>query len=264
MISKNRGETSSRYTGRAEHFSNGVNKFLYLVIVFFFVLFPLDKALCEPDEAPVNWQLNVKWEDVPLSEISLPDTRFRILDGYADVFLTIDNPQSSGQPSLKAEGRIEQCKIYLSGQDEELDQINGDFVIEDKQLNVNSLEGKFKDIAFNAEFNVNLISPYPFDVKIKAEDAAMNEIARLFPVLMPFCSKIKTPAEAEFNAQGVFPGGPVEMGVTFQEALICSVLMSNVEISFLWEGSKVLVRNFSANLDEGRISGEGEIILNTK
>ena len=40
--------------------------------------------------------------------------------------------------------------------------------------------------------------------------------------------------------------------------------MNNVEISFIWDGNKVIVRNFSANLDEGKISGEGEIFLNTK
>ena len=75
---------------------------------------------------------------------------------------------------------------------------------------------------------------------------------------------IKTPAEAEFNINGVLPSGPLEGTVTLQEVSLYSLLMNNVEISFIWRDNKIIVRNVSANLSEGSISGEGEIILNTK
>ena len=97
------------------------------------------------------------------------------------MFLTVDNSELSNGVSYKAEGNIDKCKIYLSEWNEEINQINGSFVIKDKELNVSSLEGQFKNTPFTAQANINLTSPYPFDAKIKAKDIILEEISSFFP-----------------------------------------------------------------------------------
>lgn len=186
------------------------------------------------------------------------------MEGHGNVSLSLDNSQlPNNKISYSAEGSIDKCKVYLSEWNEEIYQIKCNFVIKDKKLEVSSLEGQFKDIPFTAQVNVNLISPYPFDVNVKAKDVIIEEITSFFPVLKTY-TMVKTPAEAEFNINGVLPSGPIEGTITLQEASLYSILMNNVEISFVWDNNKVIVKNVSANLNEGKISGEGEIFLNQK
>jgi len=244
-------------------------------LILFILLLPHTEILCEPQKAPssgiqtdsdwypFSWKLNIKWKDVPLAEIPIPYPKIKVMEGYGNVSLTLDNFKLPSKISYSAEGNIDKCKIYLSKWNEEIHQIKANFVIKDKKLEVSSLEGQFKDIPFTAQANVNLTSPYPFDAKVKAEDIIIEEITSFFPLLKSY-SMIKTPAEAEFNINGVLPSGPLEGTITLQEASFYSLLMNNVEISFVWRDNKVIVRNISANLSEGTISGEGEIILNTK
>ncbi len=219
--------------------------------------------MCEPQKAPIGWQLNLKWKDIPLSEISLSDTKIKVLEGYGNASLTLYNSGSTNEVSYRAEGNIDKCKIYLSEWEEEISQIKGSFTIEDKELKVDLLEGQFKNAPFSAQANINLISPYPFDAKIKAKDVELEEISHFFPALKNL-SRIKAPAEAEFNIKGVLPSGPVEGTAILQGVSLYSVLMNSAEISFIWRDNKIIFRNFSANLTEGTISGEGEIILNQK
>jgi hypothetical protein len=243
-----------------------VNKLIYLSKILLFVslvLLPTSGILCEPQKAPVNWQLNLKWKDVPLSEISLPDTKIKVLEGYGNASLTLYNSESNNEISYRAEGNIDKCKIYLSEWEEEISEIKGGFTIDDKELKVNFLEGKLKGIPFTAQANINLISPYPFDAQIKAKDVELEEISHFFPALKNY-SRIKAPAEAEFNIKGVLPSGPIEGTAVLQGFSLYSVLMNSTEISFVWYDNKIIFRNFSANLPDGTISGEGEIIFNTK
>ncbi len=244
-----------------------MNKLINLASIALFIpfilLIPPTEVLCEQPKVSVDWQLNIKWQDVPLAEIPITDTRIKFIDGHANIFLTVDNSELSKGVSYKAEGVIDKGKIYLSEYDIEIDQLKGGFVIENKELKMDSLEGQFKSIPFNLQGNISLIPPYPFDTKIKAKDVVLEEISTVLPFLKKY-SDIKVPAEAEFNVKGMLPSGPVEGTVNLQEALAYSILMNNVEISFVWDGNKVLIKNFAANLDEGKISGEGEIFLNIK
>lgn len=202
-------------------------------------------------------------EDVPLTEIPLPDTRIKILDGYMDLSLGFYKSESSKEVSLMAEGNIDKGKIYLSEWDEQITQIKGNFIIEDKELRIDSLHGQFKDFPLSSQAHVDLNAPYPFDVDVKANGMSLEAISSFFPFLKDY-TMIKTPAEVEFSIHGVLPDGPIEWLITLQEAFVYSVLMSDVELSFFWDGNKVIVRNFSANLDEGKISGEGELHLKQK
>ena len=238
-----------------------MNKFLNLVLLILFVLIlPQTEILCESQKPPVNWQLDIKWENVPLTEIPITDTSIRFIDGHADVFLTVDNSELSKGVAYKAEGTVNNATIYLPKWEEEINKINGSFAIENRELTVTSMEGQFKSIPFNAEGNLKLTTPHSFTAKVKAKDVILEELTSFFPFLKNY-STIKTPADAEFNISGVFPSGPVEGTISFQEALAYSILMNNVEISFVWDGNKAVIRNFSANLSEGKISGEGEIHL---
>ncbi len=226
-------------------------------------MFPAALVLCQPSENPVNWQFSIKWEDVPLTEIPLSDTKIEILDGYANGSFLFYKSDSSDEVLLDAEGNIEKGKIYLQKWDKEISEISGNFVIKDRKLKINPLTGQLKNTPFNAQATIDLIFPYSFDVNVKAKGVILEEISSFLPFLKDY-SAFKLPAEAQFDVKGFLPNGPFEIMALFQEVALYSVLMNNVKISFVWLDNKVILKNFNANLDEGKISGEGEIILNQK
>ena len=199
-------------------------------------------------------------EDVPLIDIPTPDTKIKVLDGYVDLSLGFSKSESSDEVSLIAEGSVDKGRIYLSEWDEQIEQIRSRFVIRDKKLEVNSAQGQFRNFPLSGQASIELVSPYPFNADIEAKGMSLEAISSFFPFLKDY-TMIKTPAKVQFSIQGILPDGPIEWLITMQETLVYSVLMSDVEISFLWDGNKVVVRNFSANLDEGKISGEGELHL---
>lgn len=234
-----------------------------IILFVCFIIFTTTFALCQTPENPINWQFSIKWEDVPLSEIPLIDTKIEILDGHANVSLIFYNSEFSDEVFLSAEGNIDKGKIYLQKWDEEISQISGNFIVKDKNLQISLLTGKLKDAPFDAQATISLISPYPFDASVKAKGVILEEISSFFPFLKDY-NTFKSPADAQFNAKGILPVGPIEIMAIFKEVALYSVLISNVEISFVWLDNKIILKNFSANLDEGKISGEGEIILNQK
>jgi hypothetical protein len=234
-----------------------------IILFVCFVIFTSALALCQPPENPVNWQFSIKWEDVPLSEIPLQDTRIKILDGYTNMSFLFYKSDSSDEVLLSAEGNINEGRIYLQEWDKEISQINGNFIVKDKKLKVISLTGNLKDAPFSAQATIDLASPYLFDANVKAKGVILEEISSFLPFLKDY-SMFKSPAEAQFNAKGVLPAGPIEIMAIFQEMALYSVLMNDMKISFVWQNNEIILKNFSANLDEGKISGEGEIIINQK
>jgi len=234
-----------------------------IILFICFIIFSTTLALCQPAKNPANWQFSLQWEKIALSEVPIPDTRIKIIDGYANVSFLFYKSDLSDEVLLSAEGNIEQGKIYVQQWDEEISEISGDFIIKDNQLKVSPLKGKFKNTPFDAEAIIELVSPYPFDAKVKAKGVMLEELSSFLPFLKDYVA-LKSPAEAQFNVQGVLPAGSIEFEAILQEVVLYSVLMSNMNISFVWSDNKIMLKKFSADLDEGKISGEGEIILNQK
>ncbi len=220
-------------------------------------------VLCQPSENNVNWQFSIKWEDIPLSEIPLLDTRIQVLDGRANVFFLFYKSELSEEVLLKAEGNINEGRILLNEWDKEINHLNGSFTVKDKKLNIGPLKGELGTAPFDAQAEMDLVVPYPFQVNVKAEGVLLEEISSFFPFLKDY-SAFKLPAEAQFDVKGFLPNGPFEIMTIFQEAALYSVLMNSVEMSLVWFDNQIILKNFSASLNEGKISGEGEIILNQK
>jgi hypothetical protein len=245
---------------------NKLFNLLSLLLFVYFVLFPTSKVLSESQESPLlNWQLNIKWKDVPLSDIPSPHEKINLKSGKVDISFTISN--SGKGTSYKAEGNIIDGVVYVSQWKEEINNIEGGFILKDNNIEITSLKGNFRDIPLTAEGQIGLDSPYPFKAKITAKDVTVDGISPLFPFIEPHVGpykKIKTKGEMDFVVDGVLPPGPFEGKLILQEASLYSMLMNNVEISFIWHDNKVIVKNISANLSEGKISGEGEIIINQK
>ncbi len=231
------------------------------ILFFSFLLLPVSLALCQNNSNTIDWQFSIKWQDIPLSEIPFSDTRLTILDGRANVFLTFYKPKLSDKVLLTAEGNIYNGKIILNEWDKEITTLNGNFNIKDKKLNIAPLTGNLGSAPFDAQAEMDLTSPYPFQANIKAKGILLEEISSFLPFFKNY-DTLKIPAEAQFDVKGSLQGGPVGIKTTFQEAALYSVLLNNVEISFVWRDNKLILKNLYANLDEGRISGEGELILN--
>jgi hypothetical protein len=211
----------------------------------------------------MDWQFSLKWEDFPLSEIPLVDTKILVLDGRANISFLFYQTESSDEVLLKAEGNMQEGRIYLKQWDEEISRINGTFTIKDKKLNIDSLRGELHAAPFEARAQMELVPPYPFSASLNAKGVLLEEISPFFPFLKDY-NAFKLPAEAQLDAKGSLADSPFEITAFFQEAALYSLLMKNVEMSFIWYDNQLILKNFYANLDEGKISGEGEIILNRK
>ena len=148
-----------------------------------FVIFPAALALCQPASNPINWQFSIKWEDVPLSEIPLLDTKIQILDGRANVLFLFYKSELSEEILLKAEGDVNNGKILLNEWDKEINQLSGSFTVKDKKLNIGPLTGKLGTAPFDAQAEMDLIPPYPFQVNVKAKGVLFEEISSFFPFL---------------------------------------------------------------------------------
>ncbi|MDD5454279.1 MAG: hypothetical protein PHW62_02110 [Candidatus Ratteibacteria bacterium] len=234
-----------------------------IILFFSFLFVPVNLILCQNVFNNIDWQFSIKWEDIPLSEIPLLDTNIQILDGRADVFFAFSKFELSDEVSLKAEGNITNGKILLNKWNEEISQLNGSFTIEDKKLNIAPLTGRMDAAPFAARAEMDLVPPYFFQANVNAESVLLEEISSFLPFLKDYTA-FKLPAEAQFDIKGSLREGPLELTTIFQEVALYSVLLSNVEISFNWLDNKLILKNFYANLGEGRISGEGKLILNQK
>lgn len=233
-------------------------------ILFFLILFFCPTLiLCQNTQNPLNWQFSIKWEDVLLSEIPLVDTEIQILDGHANALFLFYKSGNCDEVLLKAEGLIENGKIHLNKWNENISQINGNFAIKDNKLYIGPLTGTLNTVPFDAQAEMDLVSPYPFCANISAKSVFIEEISSFVPFLKDYIA-FKSPAEARFDIQGDLLKGPFAIDAFFREMALYSILMKNVKVSFIWLDNEVILRNFQANLEEGKISGEGQIILNTK
>ncbi|HIE43441.1 MAG TPA: hypothetical protein EYP78_01415 [Candidatus Omnitrophica bacterium] len=239
-----------------------------LVLLFFIVPLFLCEAIASEDEQEslpafpggkyLNWEVKAHWKEILLPQIPLPFEKVELRDGNVEVLLTIQSWRNG--ILYKATGKIEKCKIYLPEWKEEVHNIKATFTLKDKRIDAPSVEGKFRDIPFTAKLRLSLTPPYPFEAEVKAKNVTIEDAFPFLPFLKPY-RMIKAGGEVEATIRGTVPLEDFEGILTFQEASLYSVGMSNVRVSFNYRDSTLEVKDLSVHLGEGRISGEGQILL---
>lgn len=246
---------------------NKIHKLLNCFSSVFLLLFFCGYAFASPqDSLPINWKLNIKWKDIPLSEINLPYEKVDLKDGKLDLSFII-NRQSNSEISYEGQGNITDGIIYLAQWDDEILNIEGAFTFKEKKVEISSCKGIFRDVPLTADGQISLEPPYSFEAEITAKDVTIDDVSPLFPFIEPHIEPyraVKTEGEMNFVVEGVLQDGPFEGKILLPLASFHSILMNNVEVSFIYQDREILLKNFSVNVDEGNISGEGEILIKQK
>jgi hypothetical protein len=246
---------------------NKIPKLLSCCSSVFLILFFCSCVFASPQESyPPNWKLNLKWEDIPLSEVNLPYEEIDLKGGKLDLSFTI-NRQREGGVYYEGQGNISDGVVYLSHWEDEIRNIESEFTLKGGNIEIVSCKGIFRDAPLTATGKISLDPPYMFEAEISAQDVTIDDVSPIFPFIKPrigLYKTIETKGEMNFMVDGTLPEGPFQGRVVLPAASFYSILMDNVEISFVYRDKEIVLENFSVNVSEGSISGEGEIIIKQK
>jgi len=209
-------------------------------------------------ETPLSWEVNLTWKDIPLEQIPCPTQKVEIKQGRADIYLTIWN--TSEGTKYKGKGEIKKGEVFLQKLEEKVRNLNMNFIMEDKKLHISSLRGELGQVTFSGTGELTLDQPYPFELDIEAKEVQIKDLAPYVPQLKPY-TEIKSKGDICTTVKGKIPLDSLEGEFSMDSASIYSVLMKNLNAQFAYHSEKFQIKNFSLEIGEGKIQGEGEFLF---
>lgn len=206
-------------------------------------------------------EMRVAGEKFPLADVAFyyPEVKKYGLDGLLDFRLklvgTVNQPSLDGEAVLR-KGRFTIAQFPLG-------HIAGKFLIQDNDLRVTRLEGRYGEARLSVTGQIKDVFNPQYALKINGQKLDLAELYRLVPG-----DTLKTDSTADFKGEltgdwksPVFSGRLLAKRLAYQEHPF-----ENLDLQFSWElaKQKLQVTKLKADFHDGQATAAGTIFINAE